>query len=369
MDKNKKKKNKYKVLDLFCGAGGLSCGFEMAGFDIVGGIDFDKASIETHEHNFKNSFSYCGDIKKFSNDNIKKHFASEVDVIIGGPPCQGFSSANMQQKDIKNDPRNKLFFEFIRFVKIIKPKAFVIENVRGILSKDNGFAKEKIYELLGKEGYIINSDVLIASEYGVPQKRVRAVFVGLRKDLLAKFDFNKLQKKEKVTVKDAISDLYKITEKQVDENGYIKLKNEPNTLFQKMLRSKNNEIFNHEIAYPNEKVQERMSYVPQGGNWKDVPTNLWDRQRDNRHSSAYKRLDEKDISVTIDTGHMNYFHPLYNRIPTVRESARLQSFPDGFVFIGNKGEQFRQVGNAVPPLLAKAVGDLLKKYLDKEEGK
>ena len=362
-------KNKYKVLDLFCGAGGLSCGFRMAGFDIVGGIDFDKASIKTHELNFKNSFSYCGDIKEFSNNDIKKHFVGKVDVIIGGPPCQGFSTANMQQKSLKDDPRNKLFFEYIRFVKVIKPKAFVIENVRGILTKDNGFAKEKIYELLGKEGYVINSDILTASEFGVPQKRVRAFFVGIRKDLSTKFDFERLQKKNKVTVKDAISDLYRITDKQIDENGFIRLNKTPNSEYQRMMRTKDNEIFNHNISYPNSIVQERMSYVPQGGNWKNVPHNLWERQRDNRHSSAYKRLDENDISVTIDTGHMNYFHPLYNRIPTVRESARLQSFPDDFIFVGNKGEQFRQVGNAVPPLLAKAIGDLLLEYLKNEDGK
>ena len=123
---------------------------------------------------------------------------------------------------------------------------------------------------------------------------------------------------------------------------------------------------NHNPRFPNEKVIERMKHVPEGGNWKDVPSELWDTQRDNRHSSAYKRLSSNEPSITIDTGHMNYFHPLYHRIPTVRESARLQSFPDNFVFLGNQGAQFRQVGNAVPPLLAKALGEAVKKMISGE---
>ena len=149
----------------------------------------------------------------------------------------------------------------------------------------------------------------------------------------------------------------------------MELKNQPQTKFQKYVRSKNNLITNHEPKYPNEEVQERIRYVPQGGNWRDVPEHLWKVKRNNRHSSAYKRLDENKPSITIDTGHMNYFHPLYNRVPTVRESARLQSFPDDFTFIGTPTSQLRQVGNAVPPLMAKAVAELVKEVLNNAEQK
>lgn len=349
----------YKVIDLFCGAGGLSLGFKMAGFDVIGGLDFDQQAIQTHEKNFPNSINICGDIKELSNTEIKEIFGNDVDVIVGGPPCQGFSTANMWQKD-SEDERNKLFYEYIRFIEVYKPKAFLIENVRGILSKNDGFAKEAIYKIAEELGYNIDSDILLASDFGVPQKRVRAFFVGVRKDINQEFHFSNLLKKTKVTVEDAISDLYGL-----ETNGILSV--EPKTTYQALMRAKsNNLIYNHDVKYPMEKVQERIKHVHQGGNWKDVPEHLWDNIRTNRHSSAYRRLDEKDVSITIDTGHMNYFHPIYNRVPTVRESARLQSFPDDFIFVGNSGAQFRQVGNAVPPLLAKSIADELMIILNKK---
>lgn len=352
---------KHNVLDLFCGAGGLSLGFQLAGYNIVGGVDFKKDAILTHEKNFKNSISICGDITKIDDEKVIELFGNkEVDVIIGGPPCQGFSAGNRQQ--IENDPRNKLFFEFIRFVKILKPKAIVIENVRQILTKDNGFAKNKIFEILNENGYNIDVRVLNASDYGVPQKRNRAVFIGIRNDV-GTIDYDKIKKDEKiVTVEEAIGELYEL--EKSDSNI---LNSKPVTKYQKYLRSKYNTILNHEKKYPNSEVQERISYVPQGGNWQSVPEHLWKVQRNNRHSSAYKRLNEKEPSITIDTGHMNYFHPLYNRVPTVRESARIQSFPDDFEFVGTVTSQLRQVGNAVPPLMAKAIGELIKEVLDNEK--
>lgn len=356
----------FKVLDLFCGAGGLSCGFKMAGFDIVGGVDFEPFAIKTHERNFPGGVNYCGDIREFTNEMIAEKFSNGVDVIIGGPPCQGFSCANMQQKNIADDPRNRLFLDFIRFVELLKPKAFMIENVRGILTKDNGYAKKQIYKLMEEAGYKVESSVLKASDFGVPQKRIRAIFVGIRKDIDVTFDFEKLVKKAPVTVKEAIGDLYAIESAAIntDNNGVVDYKAKPLTEFQKKIFTTSGKLQNHRIHYPNEKVLERMKHVPQGGNWKDVPSELWDTQRTNRHSSAYRRLNESEESVTIDTGHMNYFHPIFSRVPTVRESARIQSFPDDFIFEGNIGAQFKQVGNAVPPLLAYSVANELKKILE-----
>lgn len=351
---------KYRVLDLFCGAGGLSLGFKLAGFQIVGGIDFQQDAIYTHEKNFKNSISICGDIKEIKDDKVRELFENKVDIIIGGPPCQGFSAGNRQQ--IENDPRNKLFFEFIRFVRILQPKAVVIENVRQILTKDKGFAQNKIFEILEELGYNVDVRVLTASDYGVPQNRNRAVFIGLKKEF-GKIDYDMIKKvSSRVTVKEAIGELYELENRNTN---IITVK--PLTKFQKYVRSKDNMIFNHDIKYPNQEVQDRMNFVPQGGNWQNVPENMWKTKRSNRHSSAYRRLDETKPSITIDTGHMNYFHPLYNRVPTVRESARLQSFPDDFIFVGTPTSQLRQVGNAVPPLMAKAVAELIKETLENEK--
>lgn len=353
----------YKVLDLFCGAGGLSLGFKLAGYKIVGGIDFQRDAIQTHEANFKGSKSICGDICEINDEMVKTLFGNRVDIIIGGPPCQGFSAANKQQK-LEDDPRNKLFFEFIRFVRILKPKAIVIENVRQILTKNNGFAKNKILEILKELDYNVDVRVLNASEFGVPQSRNRAVFIGIKKEF-GEVNYDRIKKINKlISVEEAIGELYSL-----ENNDNNILTEKPKTTFQKYLRAKDNVVLNHDIKYPNKEVQERMKYVPQGGNWRDVPEKLWKVKRTNRHSSAYKRLDASKPSITIDTGHMNYFHPIYNRVPTVRESARLQSFPDDFIFIGTTTSQLRQVGNAVPPLLAKAVADLIKENLKDGEEK
>lgn len=333
---------KLKVLDLFCGCGGISLGFELAGYEIFGGIDINQDAINTFQNNFSNAQAKCIDLLNINNKDIVDIFngLSTVDIIVGGPPCQGFSSANRYKKD-EEDPRNRLFFEYIKFVEVVKPKAVLIENVKGILTRDNGFAKNKIYNILEGLGYSVNAKVLKASDYGVPQRRERAFFVALKNS--PKFDFDRLKKKEKIiTVKEAIGELYNLEE---GKEIYL-LKEDAKTEYQKYLRNNNNTIMNHVIKYPAQKVQDRIACVPQGGNWKDIPKELFDNQRSNRHSSAYKRLNEKDCSVTIDTGnaHSNYFHPLYNRIPTVREAARLQSFNDQFEFLGSRTSQYRQEG-------------------------
>lgn len=354
-------KNKYKVLDLFCGCGGISEGYALAGFDIVGGIDFNEYATLTFKHNFKNAKVHNIDITTFPDKQIQEEYG-DVDIIVGGPPCQGFSSANRWQKEM-DDPRNKLFFEYIRFVQKIKPKVIMIENVRGLLTRDNCYAINRIEEILGAEDYNITYQVLDASEYGVPQNRKRAIIIGIRKDFKnIYFDFNTIEKNNKTTVEDAIGELYCFEQSPA---GIKTIQTPADTPLRKFYRTKDNSILDQDIVYPATKVQERIKYVPQGGNWQNVPADLWPTNRQNRHSSAYKRLDPKTQSCTIDTGnaHSNYFHPLFNRIPTIRESARLQSFPDSFEFQGPRGSKYRQVGNAVPPLMAKAIADAIMKIL------
>ncbi|RIL41644.1 DNA cytosine methyltransferase [Staphylococcus gallinarum] len=353
-----------RVLDLFCGAGGLSLGFQNAGFNIYGGIEWDTMASLTHTQNFDTGYHFAGDITEVSNETIKKELM-QIDVIIGGPPCQGFSSANRYLKE-ENDPRNKLFYEYLRFVNVINPKVFVIENVPGILTRDSGYAKEKILEITESYGYNVEVKVLSSENYGVPEIRKRAFFVGIRNDLNLKFNFNNLKPIfEQTTVYDAIKDLEAL------ESGQLY-----NTLFgverspiQEYYFDENSlQIENHNLSVHNEKVVERIKHVPQGGNWRNVPEELWDTKRSNRHSSAYRRLDYSKPSITIDTGHMNYFHPVFNRVPSVRESARIQTFNDSFIFYGTKTQQYRQVGNAVPPILAQALAQEIKSLLDMNNG-
>ncbi len=355
----------YKVLDLFCGCGGISEGFHLAGFQIVGGIDFNEHATLTFKHNFKKAKVHNIDITTFSNNQIEEEYA-DVDVIVGGPPCQGFSTANRYLKET-DDPRNKLFFEYIRFVQQIQPKVIMIENVRGLLTRDGGYAINRIKEILGVEEYNITYKVLDASDFGVPQNRKRAIIVGVRKDYKdVVFNFDKLLRQPKTTVEDAIGELYGFEE---SPDGVKAINTPADSPLRRYFRTKDNTITDQDIVYPAQKVQDRIKHVPQGGNWQNVPKELWPNNRSNRHSSAYKRLDPKTQSCTIDTGnaHSNYFHPIFNRIPTIRESARLQSFPDSFVFQGPRGSKYRQVGNAVPPLLAKAIALEIKKILDNED--
>lgn len=358
----------YKVLDLFCGAGGLSLGFSMAGYNIVGGVEWDKAAMETHKKNFNTDFEFCGDINEISNQEISSKF-NDVDVIIGGPPCQGFSALNRHNKDLEDDPRNKLFLQFLRFVEIIKPKALLIENVRQILTSKDGYAKNTICQMLDEMGYNVQYQVLNASEFGVPQKRMRAFFVGVRKDL-GEFTFDMLDKhkvNKKVTVDEALEDLYKIEVKHNDTADMYPINPLIKNDYLKIMHDGSGVVHNHFIRYPHERVQNRIKYVPSGGNWKDVPEELFPSKRANRHSNYMKRLDRNGQSITIDTGHDVYFHPIFDRNPTVRESARLQSFPDSFIFTGTRIQQLRQVGNAVPPLLAKCLALAIMEVLNNEE--
>jgi len=352
---------KPTCLDLFCGCGGLSKGFQLAGFDIVGGIDFNVPAVATYAKNFPSAQAVCCDLMEMNPVDIAREFPHEsIDVVIGGPPCQGFSTANRYADEERRDPRNKLFFQFVKFVELFSPKAIVIENVRGILTMNKGYAKRRIEAIFRERGYHVANCVLNAADYGVPQRRFRNFFVMLKDGT---FDFDALKKEPRCpTVQEAIGELYRFDDRAADD---VRLEEAPKTDYQRYLRDGQSSVRNHDVRYPAQKVQDRIAFVPQGGNWQDVPAEMWPTDRNNRHSSAYKRLKEDDQSVTIDTGnnHSNYFHPLYNRLPTVREAARLQSFPDSFVFTGNRSEQYRQVGNAVPPLLAKAIADVLKEVI------
>lgn len=358
---------KYRIIDLFAGCGGISKGFYNTGkVEIVGAIDFEQSACNTYQKNFPNAKVICGDINDIS---VESTGFCNVDIMVGGPPCQGFSALNRWEKDKDNDPRNRLFYEYLRFVDKLRPKAIMIENVKQILTSKNGYAPKHIREFLEERGYYVSFKILNAADFGVPQKRERAIIVALKKEY-GKFDFEILDKYmlPKVTVAEAISDIATIEEEAIRyEQGTVFLLGAPESEYQKKMQAKDQKLHNHLIYYPAQNVQEMISYVPEGGNWKNVPKELFKSERNNRHSNYLKRIESQSQSVTIDTGHNVYFHPHFKRVPTIRESARIQSFPDDFVFTGNKGQQFRQVGNAVPPLLAEAVAKGIMEVIELNE--
>lgn len=340
-------KKNLKVLDLFCGCGGLSLGFEQAGFEISLGIDNWEESLKTFKNNHKNSEVLCSDLSKIKPQEINGKF----DVIIGGPPCQGFSISGKRNP---NDPRNKLYQSFVSFVEYFKPKAFIMENVPNLVAMNNGKVKDQIIKEFEALGYKVVYKILLASDFGVPQNRKRVVFVGLQNGKSFTFPEGKY-KDNKITAFEAISDL---PENEV-KDGTLYL-HSPKSEYQKIIRENSIKIFNHETTKHTEKTVEIISLVPDGGNYKDLPKNL---QNTRKVNIAWTRLNSKKPSFTIDTGHNHHFHYKFNRVPTVRESARIQSFPDTFIFCGKKNDQLKQVGNAVPPILGKVIGKTLLKLL------
>lgn len=355
---------KPKVLDLFSGCGGLSYGFIQAGYDVVAGVDHDAPSLETFKLNHPHSKALKVDLfEKSAIKNLTKELeGQEVDVIVGGPPCQGFSLTGPRNFD---DKRNTLYLSFIKIVKELKPKAFIIENVPGLAVMYKGKVKDEIIKRFTKLGYNVEFKILTAADYGVPQMRRRVFFVGLKKEL-GTFEFPKPthNKDTYITTSEAINDLPgREKEFGTEEDLY---KKEPKTSYQAMMRKGSKKLLNHVASAHTELIKSIIAQVPDGGNYKHLPEGVGGNRKFNE---AWTRYNSKKPSKTIDTGHRNHFHYKYNRIPTVRENARLQSFPDSFVFVGTRTNQNRQVGNAVPPLLAKAVASKLLKYLNNEKNR
>lgn len=339
-------------IDLFCGCGGLSLGFEKAGINVLVGIDNWKDAITTFNYNHKNSKGICADLSTLEPSEVEQELHGKtIDLIIGGPPCQGFSVAG---KRIVDDERNKLYKNFVRFVEYYKPKAFMMENVPNILSIGEGIVRDSIVKDFSDLGYKVVYKVLIASNYGTPQNRRRAVFVGLKNG--QEFVFPQQTVEHLVTSFEALSDL---PENSLEDGVDYPLQS--NCDYQNLMRKNATKVFNHQITEHSEKTKEIIALVPDGGNYKNLPPEL---QQTRKVHIAWTRLNSQKPSFTIDTGHRHHFHYKWNRIPTVRESARIQSFPDDFIFLGTKTSQYKQVGNAVPPLMAEAIAKKLKETLD-----
>ena len=338
---------KKNVIDLFCGAGGFSFGFEEAGFNVVMALDLWKDAIDTFNSNHKKKVGICKNIYDFTDEEIKKYAKdNNVTGIIGGPPCQGFSMVGTRNE---SDKRNSLYLQYVRFVEQIKPEFFILENVKGLLTLKSGYFKEEIIKRFSTLGYNVQYKVLRASDYGVPQNRERVFFVGLRKDVFGSSFFKYPEPTNKtVSTKDALSDMPSLDngEKQTD------YKTDALNSYQKRMRKNCKSLMNNDITLHSDQTKKIISMIPDGGNIKCLPEKYY---KVRNYNTAFKRMDSTKPASTIDCGHRNYFHYCENRIPTVREAARIQSFPDRFIFTGSKTSQYTQVGNAVPPILAEAV--------------
>jgi DNA (cytosine-5)-methyltransferase 1 len=388
------------MIDLFAGAGGLSEGLREAGFRGLYANEIKRRYSETYAYNHPDAVIDQRDICKVDAKSVRKQLGirrGELDLIAGGPPCQGFSiNAPIRSSD---DERNHLFREFLRFVDELYPRAVLIENVPGLVSFEGGLTLQAILTTLEKHGYQSDVRILYAPHYGVPQTRWRTIIVGLREGLSVKTAFpepvydapirvnftsrfegrnivalpRKVELRQFISVKDAIDDL------PVLKNGEVgteikKYRTKPKNDFQRAMRARSNGVVNHEAARLSKINLERLAHIPPGGNWIDIPAELlpkgMQRARRSDHTKRYGRVDPNGLASTIltkcDPHWGAYFHYSQDRAFTVREAARLQTFPDTFHFVGSRVEQYEQVGNAVPPLLAAAIGRSLAGALGHE---
>lgn len=347
------------AIDLFAGCGGLSKGFMDSGFDIIVGVDNEQTALNTFALNHNGATALNADLsQKETYDEIMSIVGKrEVDVIIAGPPCQGFSLTGPRNFD---DKRNKLYLAVFEMVKQYQPKGFVIENVPGMATLYNGQIKDEILRRFRRLGYNTECKILCAADYGVPQMRKRLIFMGIRKDVgYPEFPEPKFTSDTYITCCEAIDDLPSLeNDLGAEESDYT---SDPITEYQKLMRGTCSVLHNHLGTNHTKMVQDTIALVPEGGNYRDLPTG-WGESR--KFHEAWTRYDGNKPSKTIDTGHRNHFHYKYNRVPTVRENARLQSFPDDFIFTGTKTQQSRQVGNAVPPLLGQALANSMLKIIE-----
>lgn len=347
------------AIDLFAGCGGLSKGFMDAGYHIIVGVDNDQAALNTFTKNHPGAVAMNADLSKQETfDEILKVAGDRsIDVIIGGPPCQGFSLTGPRNFD---DERNKLYLAVFEMVKQYNPKGFIIENVPGMATLYNGEIKDEILRRFAALGYNVDCKILCAADYGVPQMRKRLIFMGIRSDLgRPYFPEPVVDPEHYVTCREAIGDLPpRVVELGTEIDEYIM---EPQSDYQRKMRGDMTVLHNHVATNHTQMVKDTIALVPQGGNYKDLPAGVGESRKFNE---AWTRYHGDRPSRTIDTGHRNHFHYEYNRVPTIRENARLQSFPDDFVFLGTRTQQNRQVGNAVPPLLGYHLGLALKKAIE-----
>lgn len=372
--------SELSCVDLFCGSGGFSLGFHMEGFDILAGTDLHETASQTYKQNIE-APCVVGDIRDLSPDEFYQQAGIDpenIDVIIGGPPCKGFSTAGPYDVE---DRRNSLFLQYIDFVEDILPRAIIMENVTGLLSMEDGKFRDRILKYTQDLGYNTTYLKLNAADYGVPQLRERVFFIGYQENhpvnhpqqthsgngqkLITGYGENELQ--DYVTTKNAVSDLAFLgIGEQAEE--YEKL---PETDYQKQLRGDQDVLHNHTSPDHSKRIQDRFAKFEPGESVSDVENRITESIKTRKHTIM--RWDPDKPANTVTTLPEDFIHYKHNRIPTVRELARIQSFPDWFEFKGprttggqqrsNSLPQYSQVGNAVPPLLAQSLAKEIKKHL------
>lgn len=344
----------FRILDLFCGAGGFSFGMHQnSHFKTLVALDFNEEAANTFKKNMPEAEVVTGDITDTDVKSliIEKSKAVGINMIIGGPPCQGFS---MKGKKLGlEDERNYLFKEYLKLVEELEPEVFVIENVKSLLSTAGGYFREQILEYIHRLGYNVNYGILNAKDFGVPQSRERAIFICSKsKDIALPIGNDK-----GVTIRDAISDLVYLNSAQgsFESNYQMKADSE----YQKKMRANSNKLYNHQATAHSKVALEKLAMIPPEKGKEYLPDELKGNQKFN---TTWGRLVWNGVSPTIDTrfdapSNGTNSHPELNRSITPREAARIQSFSDDFIFYGGKRSVGRQIGNAVPPLLAKGIAD------------
>jgi DNA (cytosine-5)-methyltransferase 1 len=332
-------RNEINYIDLFSGAGGMSLGFDQVGFNNIFSIDIEPRFCETYKTNFPKHNLIQKDISKLSNEEIKSLIGNQIiDVIIGGPPCQGFSMAGNIGRKFIDDSRNQLFREFARIVEIVQPSYFVMENVARLFTHNKGETKKEIIELFKKMNYNVDCKVVNTADFGIPQVRNRVLFIGNRISNNIVFPTKTIDKP--ISIKEAIDKLPKL------KSG------------------EKSKIPNHISMKHSEQMLEKMKYVSDGGNRNEIPELIRPKSGDVRKYIRYKST-EPAVCVTGDM--RKIFHYSQNRALTVRELATLQTFPLDFIFKGSTISQQQQVGNSVPPILAKEIALTIKKMMKNDE--
>jgi len=389
----------FTTLDLFAGAGGIAEGFKQAGAHCVFANDFNAHAIETFKLNHPDTQTTCGPIEEENPKDIRKGLGlskGELDALVGGPPCQGFS-INAPGRFLE-DPRNKLFQNYLNFVDEFQPKTLLFENVTGMLSLGGGTVFQQVINELDACGYFCEVRVLFAPHYGVPQERWRLIILGSRLGMGLSHPLPKHYLKKRanfsrgraltfsmeeshrasllppVTVRDAIYDLPNPSvvtsgDDFVTFNNHRKLSD-----FAREMRGSETGVFNHVKPRLSQINLHRLKHIRPGGSWRDIPFDLlpkgMQKARRSDHTKRYGRLHPDGLASTIMTKcdpHWGpVFHPREERTLTVREAARFQSFPDSYRFIGPRVAQYEQVGNAVPPLMAKSICETLMSHVDQK---
>lgn len=372
-------------LDLFSGAGGFTLGLKIAGVHSVGAVEIDRFAAETFRLNFPEIPMYHRDIHTFSNEEIEEKF-SGVNMVIGGPPCQGFSVAGPSQYGII-DKRNSLILEFFRFISVITPDVAILENVKGILNgkMENGEKALAVYERKLRElGYNSKVFLLQTADFGVPQHRERVIVISSRNDALIPQEIIGAYKGKWIPVKEAFGDLPDIHAGEGTNEG-VAYKTQPQTSYQQWLREGSEMVFNHVAMQHTKRLIERFQHIPQGCSVKDVASEYGQRVRGGsdldkrqRFKMNNQRLHPDKVSTAITASFQSTFvHPYLDRNLTAREGARLQSYPDSFIFCGPRTlmsktlliregredeiglSQYNQIGNSVPPRMAEAIGNVM----------